>query len=397
MKGARDILNTMGVGAVLIKGGHTIDDDDEIISSSFSQDYFLSRKRSDASDSSTKSLAQRRLCDGEYGVWLRSPRIHSDNTHGTGCTLSSSIASALALGRPKGDSSSVGSSSAIDDILDACCLAKAYVTAGIERGVQLGKGPGPVAHTNFPSSYRDYPSVAFNPKDNFQGAFRPMATSSPISAVNILATSPITLGKIIPIVDSAGWVKTLSSTPGITDIQLRLKGQREEDIASIIEEAQGYVSGSSRDVRLWINDYWREAILAKCFGVHLGQEDLASCVEQGGLEVLQKCNMALGISSHTYAELSVALSANPTYISLGPVFDTASKEVRFGPQGLSTVSKWRSFIAPNIPLVAIGGIGDAEIAKLVKDAGADCVAVIGAITKADDIKNTVERLNEAME
>jgi len=47
--------------------------------------------------------------------------------------------------------------------------------------------------------------------------------------------------------------------------------------------------------------------------------------------------------------------------------------------------------------VAIGGIGDAEIAKLVKDAGADCVAVIGAITKADDIKNTVERLNEAME
>ena len=137
MKGARDILNTMGVGAVLIKGGHTMDDDDEIISSSFSQDYFLSRKRSDASDSSTKSLAQRRLCDGEYGVWLRSPRLHSDNTHGTGCTLSSSIASALALGRPKGDTSSVGSPSAIDDILDACCLAKAYVTAGIERGVQV--------------------------------------------------------------------------------------------------------------------------------------------------------------------------------------------------------------------------------------------------------------------
>lgn len=64
------------------------------------------------------------------------------NTHGTGCTLSSSIASALALGEHERNHavSPVGSVSSIQ-IVDACCLAKAYVSAGIQRGVQLGKVP----------------------------------------------------------------------------------------------------------------------------------------------------------------------------------------------------------------------------------------------------------------
>ncbi len=54
-------------------------------------------------------------------------------------------------------------------------------------------------------------------------------------------------------------------------------------------------------------------------------------------------------------------------------------------------------IPPNIPLVAIGGIGDARTAKIVKGAGADSVAVIGAITKAEDIKDITQRLLESME
>ena len=63
----------------------------------------------------------------------------SEHTHGTGCTLSSAIASALALGQQrrqaveKDASYAEGATSAIHPV-DACCLAKAYVTAGIARG-----------------------------------------------------------------------------------------------------------------------------------------------------------------------------------------------------------------------------------------------------------------------
>lgn len=139
-KGAREILDTMKVASVLIKGGHLADD--VAIPSSFSQDYFLSQstKRDSCSDNTSQEEQRKRLCDGNDGVWLRGPRINSTNTHGTGCTLSSSIAAALALGRQKCTNSASTyntGSSAIDDVLDACCLAKAYVTAGIDSAVQV--------------------------------------------------------------------------------------------------------------------------------------------------------------------------------------------------------------------------------------------------------------------
>ena len=54
-------------------------------------------------------------------------------------------------------------------------------------------------------------------------------------------------------------------------------------------------------------------------------------------------------------------------------------------------------IPPDIPLIAIGGIGNADVAKVVREAGAECSAVIGAVTKAADVKQAVEALNAAME
>merc|ERR1712194_879133 len=106
--------------------------------------------------------------------------------------------------------------------------------------------------------------------------------------------------------------------------------------------------------------------------------------------------MALGISTHSYAELSAALGMKPSYISLGPVFATKSKSVQFNPQGLPIVSKWRQLIPSSIPFVAIGGINDAGLAKHVHEAGADCTAVIGAVTKSEDVELAVAHLNDAM-
>jgi len=389
-EGAKQLL-AMGVKAVLIKGGHSLSESKEVphifdpdinATLGYAQDYFLS---------SVPAVGDERLCDG--GVWLRTDRYDTEHTHGTGCTLSSVIASALALGhqRRQLDDQPQGATSAIYPI-DACCLAKAYVTAGIGKAMGIGKGPGPVQHTEFPSSFRHFPTIAVDPtiRSSDIPPFLPMKAWSSSS----LDEKPI-LGRILPIVDTVEWVERLVNIPGVTDIQLRIKDQTDPSI--ILERTQLCQTMCERaNVRLWINDHWEAAVKAGCFGVHVGQEDLVKCIQAGGLEILRAKGMALGISTHSYAELAAAAGIKPSYISMGPVFGTSSKKVAFDPQGLAIVARWRKLIDPDIPLVAIGGIGDPETARAVKFAGADCVAVIGAVTKADELAVAVERLNDAM-
>lgn len=140
-QGARDILD-MGVRAVLIKGGHslaetsshTINQNVDVNATiGYAQDYFLSRDE-------PLTEGEERLCDGCRGVWIRSNRYDTSDTHGTGCTLSSAIASALAIGHQQrslsGNNAATGAGQAIK-MIDACCLGKAYVTAGIGQGKQV--------------------------------------------------------------------------------------------------------------------------------------------------------------------------------------------------------------------------------------------------------------------
>jgi hydroxymethylpyrimidine/phosphomethylpyrimidine kinase len=71
------------------------------------------------------------LTDGTEEHWLRAPRHNNRHTHGTGCTLASATASALARGQ---------------DVVTAVKTAKEYVTGAIAHGYPLGGGIGPVDH-----------------------------------------------------------------------------------------------------------------------------------------------------------------------------------------------------------------------------------------------------------
>jgi len=417
-QGARDILN-MGVKSVLIKGGHSLAEGNDGNSDGaagdlamqadingtigYAQDYFLS------SEPPLDAEGLERICDGCRGVWLRSKRYDCVHTHGTGCTLSSVIASALAIGHQQrsigigseseggntGTRTGTGTGAARSIYtVDACVLAKAYVTAGVANGVGLGQGPGPVVHTCFPKSSRHFPHVALDPLRGPSEGFLKMKSAVVCSQESEQEQEGVTLGKLLPIVDNAEWLEQLTSTKGITDIQLRIKGETDpEKILALVKTCQEICHRDG--VRLWINDFWKAAVQAGCFGVHVGQEDLTRCVDEGGLEEIQKNGLALGISTHSYAELAAAFGVRPSYISLGPVFGTKSKNVAFDPQGLATVRKWRELIGSDIPLVAIGGINDAERAREVKGAGADCVAVIGAVKK-DDVGTAIKELENAM-
>ena len=103
MKKAAVIIQKLGAKNVLIKGGH-----------------LPGSRRSGALDI---------LFDGERYYEFSSPWIHTKNTHGTGCTYASVLASALA--REK-------------NIIDAVWQAKIMVTAAIENALRLGKGHGSV-------------------------------------------------------------------------------------------------------------------------------------------------------------------------------------------------------------------------------------------------------------
>ncbi len=101
MQDAAKFIFNKTKAAVLVKGGHLVND---------AMDF---------------------LYDGKEGVWFNSKRIDNENTHGTGCTLSSSIAANLAKG---------------DSLKDSIKNAKEYLTGALKANLNLGKGKGPLNH-----------------------------------------------------------------------------------------------------------------------------------------------------------------------------------------------------------------------------------------------------------
>lgn len=100
-KQAAEIIGETYSGAILIKGGHDVQNADDLL-----------------------------YHKGKF-TWYTENRIENPNTHGTGCTLSSSIASNLALGY---------------SIEESVENAKAYITGAIEAKLVLGHGNGPLNH-----------------------------------------------------------------------------------------------------------------------------------------------------------------------------------------------------------------------------------------------------------
>ena len=153
---------------------------------------------------------------------------------------------------------------------------------------------------------------------------------------------------LYPVVDSLLWIERLLAA-GVTTIQLRIKelddAQVEQDIAAAIALGKRY------QARLFINDYWRLAIKHGAYGVHLGQEDL----ETADLAAIQQAGLRLGVSTHDEKELAIAKAVRPSYIAIGHIFPTQTKQMPSSPQGL-TVLKQMVDNTPDNPTDAIGGI-----------------------------------------
>ncbi|WP_434052247.1 MAG: thiamine phosphate synthase [Roseibium sp.] len=184
------------------------------------------------------------------------------------------------------------------------------------------------------------------------------------------------LDPFYPIVDSSAWVERLVPL-GVKLLQLRIKDVEDENrLRQEISAAK--TACKKHGCQLIINDYWRLAIDEACNFVHLGQEDLVDA----DLTAIRRAGLRLGVSTHDGEELETALSADPDYIALGPVFPTSSKSLKWAPQGVEKVSGWKRQVG-NLPLVAIGGI-TLEKAREVLRSGADSIAVISDVTRSRD-------------
>lgn len=160
---------------------------------------------------------------------------------------------------------------------------------------------------------------------------------------------------------------------GATFLQLRDKTPSGAERLRLADAAvsQAHAAGA----RLIVNDRPDIAILAGADGVHVGQDDLA--VED--VRRLVGAGAIVGLSTHDEGQIEAAARSSATYIAVGPIYGTATKDTGYSARGLALVRYAAKF---GRPVVAIGGI-TLERAPEVFSAGASSAAVISDLLRED--------------
>lgn len=399
-------LHQAGAAAIYVKGGHAQSDGyiDDVLSLAHSSQTqgactqwrfrslaVLNPAQND--ETFTKASAEPSTESSiETGIASSSDKKTTRfDMRGTGCRLASAMAAYLHQGY---------------DLLDALTLARAYLQQQLLHAVRPASAALPPAVTaNLTAALLPdvTPLVSASPLVNTSALAKPAALVNPskLSTASLHAqpylqlqaalANPSAQGSrsalaagfaamrapigLYAVVDSVAWLAKLLPL-GIPTIQLRIKDADADACRRAIFAAVAL----SRDYpsQLFINDHWQLAIEAGAYGVHLGQEDLADA----DVAAIAAAGLRLGISTHGYAEISRVLLLRPSYIALGHIFPTTTKQMPSAPQGLERLAAYVKLCQP-IPTVAIGGI-DLHNIDAVLATGVEGVAVVRAITTAAD-------------
>ena len=161
----------------------------------------------------------------------------------------------------------------------------------------------------------------------------------------------------------------LSAAP-VAAFQFRVKGLDQHEAARLAAPLQAICA--AKDVAFIVNDDMALAKRLKADGVHLGQGD----GDPKAARSLLGPGAQIGVTCHASRHLAMeAGEAGADYVAFGAFFPTTTKEVehRADPEILTW---WQGLF--ELPCVAIGGITP-DNAKLLVDAGADFLAVSGAV------------------
>ncbi|QBG36457.1 thiamine phosphate synthase [Litorilituus sediminis] len=350
---AQRIYQAFAINAVIVKGGHS---EQQGVSSDYCY-HQLNQIKQDNQDKLHQAISYQ----------LSSARIDSHYSHGGGCSFATALASFLALGYL---------------VRDAFTLAKAFINQGLKASVDLSASKqhqyyGAFEQLGWPHSSEDFPQVV----DDIHRQYHDLP------AFKSLNLNGKQLG-LYPVIDSLAWLKRLLPL-GLEIIQLRVKNLPEDELEQVI--AQAVELAKDYNTRLFINDYWQLAIKYGAYGVHIGQEDLMAA----DLAQIQRAGIRLGLSTHGCYEFLLAQQLQPSYLAIGAIFPTSTKDMTGQIQGLDNLAQVLT-LRPNdkakqIPVVAIGGINLAR-APLVAATGVESIAVVTSITHADDPEQAVAQL-----
>lgn len=160
--------------------------------------------------------------------------------------------------------------------------------------------------------------------------------------------------------------------------------------AAFLDLCEAMVEAAHAYARVIVNDRVDLARMAGAAGAHVGQDDLppAAARAQLGAEAI------IGFSTHDIAQIEAAVREPVSYVAVGPVFGTRTKDTGYDAVGLGLVSA-AAARATGRPIVAIGGVTLENAASII-DAGAACVAVISDLLVDADPAARVGRLLRAL-
>ena len=176
---------------------------------------------------------------------------------------------------------------------------------------------------------------------------------------------------------------------GVDAVQLRDKGTSARERYETGRRLRELTAEAG--VPLIVNDRIDLAAAVDADGVHLGQSDLPVEIARDRLGD----SAVVGVSTSTVDEAREAAAAGADYLGVGAVYATASKDVPDEQNGVGTDRIAAVADAVDLPVVGIGGV-DASNAAPVVEAGATGVAVLSAITAAEDPAEATAAIGEAV-
>lgn len=165
-------------------------------------------------------------------------------------------------------------------------------------------------------------------------------------------------------------------------VQLREKEKSKKEIFHLAEQYRKLTR--DHNILLIINDHLDIGVRIDADGVHLGQDDFPYTQAR---QLSKK--IIIGVSTHNLEEIKEAQMNNASYINVGPIFPTQTKEAPMQVVGLKNLKNWLSSIT--IPFTVMGGIKEENISQL-KHLGIQRFAMVTEITMADNIKEKIKAL-----
>lgn len=175
---------------------------------------------------------------------------------------------------------------------------------------------------------------------------------------------------------------------GANVVQFRDKTMADQEFIEVARRIQNLAH--AHGAALIINDRVDVAIAIRADGIHVGRQDRSI----SDIKRIVPPEMIIGVSATNYAEAVELRDSGADYLGVGPIFPTTSKDDATPAIGLQELARICHDV--EIPVVAIGGITQANLGEIIAS-GAAGAAVIAAIASAPDMQAATTALRAKWE